>query len=185
MKKYSKMNRLKWITGMLGIIMFISSCDKIDELTQFDMEYETNYTISSSTGLNVPLELMSPDIESNSASTFENNNTKKDLVEEIRLEALSIVVLSPSNGDLSFLKSIEIYIEADGLDEKLIAWKDNIESNVGSSLSLETSGDDLKAYIKKDNFQLRLRTVTDEVISQDYELRADSRFFVDAKVLGQ
>ena len=38
--------------------------------------------------------------------------------------------------------------------------------------------------IKKDSYSLRVETVTDQTISEDYVIKADSRFRVDAEVLG-
>ena len=51
-------------------------------------------------------------------------------------------------------------------------------------LILEVAEDDLKAYIFEAFFQLRLNTVTDEILTKDYTLVADAVFFVDAEVLG-
>ena len=38
--------------------------------------------------------------------------------------------------------------------------------------------------IKKDDFKLRLKTVTDKAITNDHELDIHSEFFVDAEILG-
>jgi len=50
---------------------------------------------------------------------------------------------------------------------------------------LDLTGADLKEYIKADKFTLRLNTITDEVMNQDYHINIHSVFYVDAKVLGQ
>ena len=169
---------------LTSIILFTSGCDKADELTQFDMEYNEAVTIPSSTGINLPFNLFAPEVESNSESTFAVNDTRKDLIEEILLTTLELKLTSPSNGDFGFLKSIEIYLDANGLSEKKIAWKENIPSDIGNRLVLETTGTDLQEYIKKDEFTLRLNTVTDEFITSDHHIDVHSVFFVDAKVLG-
>jgi hypothetical protein len=163
----------------------LSGCKEIDKLTQFNMDYNETVVILSSTGINLPFNLFTPDVESNSESTFSVNDTRKDLVEEIRLTKLDLTLTSPSNGDFSFLKSIEIFISADGLSEVKIAWKENIPSDVDNYIELETSDTDLKEYIKKDKFKLRLNTVTDELITSDQHIDIHSVFFVDAKILGQ
>lgn len=169
----------------LVILTTISGCKKVDKLTQFDMEFNETVVIPSTAGVNLPFNLFTPDIQSNSESTFAVNDTRKDLVETIRLTRLDLTVTSPSNGDFSFLKSVEIFISAEGLAEEKIAWKNNIPSDANKHIELETSGTDLKEFIKKERFTLRLNTVTDELLASDHDINVHSIFSVDAKVLGQ
>jgi hypothetical protein len=148
------------------------------------MEYNESIVIPSTTGIALPIDLLTPDIESNSESTFAINDTRKDLVEKIVLTSLDLAITSPSGGDFSFLESISIFINAEGLQETRIAWFDEIPPSAGSALVLETSDTDLKEYIKKDNFSLKVNTVTDELISSDHHIEIQAVFFVDAKILG-
>jgi len=166
-----------WLAG--------TGCKKIDKLTQFNMEFNESITISSGTSIDLPFNVLTPDIQTNSSSTFAVNNTRKELIEEVKLTNMTLVVKSPSNGTFSFLKSINIYIVADGLPEVKIAWKENIPNTVGATLSLDVSDTNLKDYIIKDKFNLKLSTVTDEIIATDYQIDIKSVFFVDAKILGQ
>ncbi|WP_027065887.1 hypothetical protein [Maribacter sp. Hel_I_7] len=173
----------KYISFICLLVLFIA-CDKIDELTKFDMEYSQRATIPSSTGINLPFDVFTPEMETNSESTFAVNDTRKDLIEEIKLTDLELVMISPEEADFSFLNSIEVYISADGLEEILIANLDEVPEDAGNVITLDTSDTDLKEYIKKDEFSLRLNTVTDELMSTDHELEVNSTFFVDAKILG-
>ncbi|MDA3943424.1 MAG: hypothetical protein PF694_07780 [Bacteroidetes bacterium] len=168
----------------LCLLLTTTGCKKLDELTQFNMDYNVTVVIPSSTGINLPFNLFAPDIESNSQSTFAVNDTRKDLVEEIKLTKMNLTLTSPSDGDFGFLKSIEIFISADGVPEKKIAWKENISSSVDKYIELETTDTDLKEFLKKEEYSLRLSTVTDEIISSDHYIDIYTLFFVDAKVLG-
>lgn len=169
---------------VLGLILSVFGCKKVDKLTQFDMEFNETVVVESSIGINLPFNILTPDIVTNSESTFEVNDTRKDLVEKIVLTTLSLTVTSPSNTDFSFLNSINVYISADGLNEVKIAWKANIPSGV-STITLDVTGVDLKEYIKKDKFYLRLNKETDEILTSDHHIDIDAVFFVDAKILGQ
>ncbi len=168
----------------LFIVITFYSCDKLDELTKFDIEYSQRATIPSSTGIDLPFDVFTPETETNSESEFEINDTRKDLIEEIRLTQLELVIISPDGADFSFLESISVFISADGLDEIQIASLAEVSDNTGTRLNLDTSDIDLKDYIKSDKFSLRLNTVTDELLSTDHELEVNSTFFVDAKILG-
>lgn len=165
--------------------MVLNACKKIDKLTQFNMEYNESIVIPSSTGINLPFNIFTPDVKSNSESTFAVNDTRKDLIEEIILKKLDLTLTSPSNGNFGFLKSVEIFISADGLSEVKIAWKSDIPAKIDKYLELDRTSTDLKEYIKKDEFTLRVSTVTDELLASDHQIDVHSTFFVDAKILGQ
>lgn len=178
------MKNLSYIP-VLFIATIFFSCKKVDKLTQFEMEYNETFVIPSTVGIDLPFNVMSPDITTNSQSTFEVNDTKKDLIEQIMLTQLDLTLTGPSNSDFSFLNEVRIYISAEGLDEVELASKTDIPDNIGKELSLDPSGADFQEYIKQDQFDLRLYTVTDQIITSDHTLDMKSVFFVDAKVLGQ
>lgn len=171
------------VIGMAAFVLLLA-CDKIDELTKFDITYKSEVTIPGTVGVDLPFDIFTPDVETNSESEFEVNDTRKDLIEEIRLTELTLKITSPEEADFSFLESIEIYIYAEDLDEIKIAEKTDIDPDTGDVLDMDVIDVDLQEYIKKDKFNLRLNTVTDEVISSDHEIEVSSTFFVDAKILG-
>lgn len=171
------------ILGLLALGI-LASCKKVDELTQFNMEFYEDVTIPSSTGINLPFNILVPDTETNASSTFESNNTRKDLVEEIIIEELDLTLTSPSGADFSFLKSVSIYLSAEGLDEIKVAWKDDISDSPGNKIVLDLTSSNLKDYLTQSEYSLRLNTVTDEVLTSDHKITVHSVFFVDAKILG-
>ena len=165
-------------------LTIFAACKDLEKLTEFDMNYSSSVTIKKSTGLDLPVTLFTPDMETNAESEFAVNDTRKDMVEEIVLTGLDMTITSPSGQTFSFLKSIEVYIDAEDLPEVQVAYQSNVSESAGNKLSLETTGQDLKAYIIKDKFNLRVETVTDEALSRDTDIKIDSRFFVNARVLG-
>ncbi len=175
--------KFNFMLGMLLFSFFLSSCDKVDELTHFTMKQETETTIPSTLHVNVPINVWTPSIASNSTKTFESNNTHKNLIEEIILTNLELTI-STEGASWDFMKSIEIYISADGVQETKIAWLYDIPQTGLKKLKLETSKDDLKAYIKMDYYKLRTKTVTRQIISKDINVKINSSFYVDAKILG-
>lgn len=169
---------------ILSFLFFTLSCDKIDNLTKFDITYNQEVVIPSSSLVSLPFSIFTPEVTTNSASTFESNNTNKDLIEDIRLTELNLNILSPNDGNFNFLKSVEVFISSKNFPEKRIAWKENIEENNSSYLSLETLNEDIQDYIKEDKYTLRVETITDETIKEDHKINIESILFVDAKILG-
>ena len=82
------------------------------------------------------------------------------------------------------MKEVHIYIEAEDLEELEIANVFDLENTNSNLVELNVLGEELKAYIKKDNFNLRVKTVTDETISETHDIIIDTKFRVDAKILG-
>tara|TARA_R110002073_G_scaffold139232_2_gene289275 strand:- start:53982 stop:54515 length:534 start_codon:yes stop_codon:yes gene_type:complete len=176
------MRRQILILSMISLGFF--GCELIDELTKFDMEFKQTVKIPPSTIINTPFDILLPPVETNSEATFGSNNTRKDLIEEIRLKSLDLTINSPSESDFSYLESIEIFISAEDLPEIKIAFKEEVSAAVGAELSLDVIGDDLKEYLKKDAFSIRLKTTLDESINEEQTIEVKSVFFVDAKILG-
>lgn len=166
------------------LLLVCNSCKKIDQFTQFSMDFNNEIVIPSSTGISLPINLLTPELETNSESTFEVNDTRKDLIEEIRLTSLILTLNAPDNADFSFLESISVYMNAQDLPEVEIAWEDDVPDNAGNQISLNVSNEDFKEYIKKDEFSLRVNTITDEILTSDHQIDISSNFFIDAKILG-
>ncbi|WP_299213472.1 hypothetical protein [uncultured Dokdonia sp.] len=165
-------------------IMLLSSCDVVDELTKFDLTYNTNVTIESSTIIDIPIQIISPEVSTNSEQEFENNNTRTDLVESIKLKRLRMDLITPENGNFNFLNEIRIFIRAEGLEEILIASSVAIPENGLRALELDIENIELRDYIRKDSYTLRTETVTDQAITEDQQINIETVFRVDAKILG-
>ena len=175
---------MKRLALLLIITISIMSCDKLDKLTQFSLKYNQTVTIPNTFGINIPFDISTPEINTNSKQTFEGYNTADNLIESIKLTKLVLTMEEPANADFSFLSAIEIFISAEGLSEVKIASKTNIP-NDAQTVVLELANVDLKEYIKADQFKMRLNTTTDELMSQNHKINVATEFLVDANVLGK
>ncbi len=169
---------------LIFYLWFSAGCKQIDKLTQFNIDYVETITLPSTIGINLPFNLKTPSIKTNSEEIFEVNDTRKNLIEELKLTRLTMTITDPAEADFSFLKSIKIYIGAENLDEVLVAWNDEVDDSAGGSIDLETSNVDLTDYIIAEDFYLQVTTVTDELILTSHDIEVQAEFFVDAKILG-
>jgi len=164
---------------LIGTVLTFS-CKK---LLTFDISDSTTTTVDANIlPFQLPVEIPTPDITTNSESEFAQNNTNVDLVKEIILKKLQLTITSPSGKTFSFLKSIEIYISADGESETKLAWNDNVDSNA-NSIELETTKEALDKYVKKDKYKLRTKVVTKETLTQSVDIKIDFTFQVTADPL--
>ncbi|MGJ3234720.1 hypothetical protein [Marivirga sp.] len=170
----------------IAVTLFLSSCniqENIDDITTFNISNSAEFTVPSSSGVNLPIDLGTPDVSTSSQQSFENNNTRADLVENVNLSELTLTITSPNDRTFSFLKSLEIYISNESEGSTLIAEIQDVPENAGSELELETTGANLDEYIKEDSYDLQYEIVTRETMNSDTDIRSDMVFEVRAKVL--
>lgn len=165
---------------LMGVLLIsFTSCETVDELTTFDIEYESSVTIPGTLGLETPLDIPTPAITTNAEEKFSGHDTQKSLIETITLKELTLTIESPSGEDFSFLKDLVLYIDAEDMEETRIASRESISDDVGSTLEMETTSADLKEFIFKDQFNLKATVTTDEMITQDHEIIVHTVFEVD------
>ena len=160
----------------------LSSCKKIEELTQFDIGYKSKVVVSPSFGVNAPFEILTPDISTNSESEFSSRGTGKDYIDKINLSSMVMKITAPTSQRFDFLKSIEISISASGLSDLKIAQKLDIPDSVGNEVALDVMENDIAEYIKKDKFRLKVKVVSDKTIANEVQIDVNSVFRVKAKL---
>lgn len=172
----------KFSTSLLLCFLLVAGCKK-DKLTiTFNITDSFDFTLESGSIINLPVEILTPDVTTNSGGEFEQNDTRADKVEEIKLNELKLLITSPSGKTFSFLKNIEIFISADGLAEKLVASGYDIKSS-SSVINLNCSTDNFAEYIKKESYKIRVKTVTRESPTQDVDINCFLSFKVKAAPL--
>lgn len=169
---------------LFTLCLLLLNCSVVDELTKFDIDYETSYTIPPVTIINVPISLNTPDIETENEATYENNNTNKNSVESIRLKSMTLDITSPETANFNFLKEIYIYIKTENQEEIEIANLTDLENTDATFLELNTINKELEKYVKEDTFTLRVRAIADETTAEEIEISIKNVFAVDAKILG-
>jgi hypothetical protein len=166
----------------LSLLFFIGACKDVDDLLTFEISDSFELTIASGSPLNLPIELATPDVATNSSQKFENNNTKAELVKDIRLKTLNLEITDPVDKTFNFLKSIEIYISTNGNNEILLAHLYDIPQDV-NTIELIPTSEKLDIYVKSSTYQLRTKIITQETLSQEVDLTGGVTFKVTADPL--
>ena len=81
-------------------------------------------------------------------------------------------------------KQIFYRLKSDNVEEVEIANSTDIENLNSSTLELDVLDKELEAYLKEEQFTLRVMAIADETTSQQIEVLIDTVFNVDAKILG-
>ncbi|HHB52757.1 MAG TPA: hypothetical protein ENK75_06970 [Saprospiraceae bacterium] len=165
----------KKIILALSFIAFIFSSCHLDEKISFDLTFDSEANIPSSIGINIPFEIPIPPITTNINNELSSKNSKKEYLNTAKLKEINIKAIDPNDQDFGFLKKLEIYISADGLPELKIAEKLDIPVGNGPELSLDVySNLDLANYIKKDQFNLRVRATSRKILLHSVKININT-----------
>jgi hypothetical protein len=172
----------KGILFVLVTIIIFSACDAVDDLLTFTISDRTTFQVESTAPFNLPFEMSTPDVTTNSSEKFENNDTRADLVKDIKLKELKLSITAPADKTFSFLKSVHFYISAGENDEIELAYLDEIPTTA-TEIALIPTTEKLDAYVKASSYKLRTKIVTRETLSEAVDIQADLAFKVTASPL--
>ncbi|MCC3156329.1 hypothetical protein LJ737_03720 [Hymenobacter sp. 15J16-1T3B] len=164
------------------LLIGAAACKKVDKLLTFYVEDAQNIRIASNFPLGVFTQLAPVTVTTNSSQSFANNDTRADLVKDVKLDKLTLTITDPSSQNFDFLQSIEIRISADGADEIVLASLNSIPQGV-RTITLTPTEAKLDAYLKASQYTLKTRATVGRNVPQDVTVRADSRFKVTADPL--
>lgn len=164
-------------TFIAALIIF--GCDDIEKMLKFNINDKTAIRIESTSPFNLPIEIPTPDVTSNSQQQYENNNTRADLVQDVRLEQLKLSISYPDAKTFSFLKSIRIFISSDQNNEIELAALENIATGT-NTIELIPTNQKLDAYTKASSYNLRTEVTTRETLTESVDIQVDLKFLVTA-----
>jgi len=169
----------KLIALFLFSAVFVTSCDAVDDLLTFTISNEASIKIKSNLPINLPSEIITPDVTTNSSAEFSNNKTKASLVKDVKIRSLKLMISDPSDKTFTFLKSIHLYISTTDADEIELAYLDNINST-SNTLDLICTDARLDQYIKADKYKIRTQVTLKETLTKDVTVKANMKFRVTA-----
>lgn len=161
------------------ILLLTIACSEVDKLLTFTISEETSFKIGMGTSLNTPFEVPTPDVTTNSSAEFKNNNTRADLVKNVKLKELKLTITDPVDKTFSFVKSVHMYISTNSSDEIELAYQDNI-SSTSNTINLTCTSQKLDNYIKASSFKIRTSVTTKETLSKEVTVKANMNFEVTA-----
>ncbi|MFB9079712.1 hypothetical protein ACFFLS_07480 [Flavobacterium procerum] len=169
----------KFIALTLLLSFAFTSCDTVDDLLSFTISNNASIKIKSTSPINLPSEIITPEVTTNSSSEFENNKTKASLVKDVKIRSLKLLISDPSDKTFTFLKSIHIYISTTDSNEIELAYQENINSS-SNEIDLICTDKRLDEYIKADSYKIRTQVTLKETLTKDVTVKADMKFRVTA-----
>ncbi len=171
---------------LLAVLLIgAANCKKIASLITFQVNDSSSFTVPGTTFVpgTPALSLPGVTVTSTSQSTYKSNNTSADYVQDVTLDRLTLTVTNPSTQNFDFLKSISIYIATDaaGSNKVLLASLASVPTGQ-TSITLDPAGNKLDMYLKNSSYTLTTTAELAKTLSQNTDVRADSRFNVHANL---
>ncbi len=181
MKIQQLKSKLLFVPVCITLLFSIISCKKIEELLTFTVSVENNFTVSTSSPLNLPIDILTPQVTTNSNQQFQNNNSDINRVKDIKLKRADLQIVSPAGKTFAFLESVHIYVSTNANDEIELAYLDNV-STTATAISLILTSASLDKYVKAPSYNLRTKIVTKQALTQNIEIKNLCQFQVTANL---
>ncbi|MFD1874657.1 hypothetical protein [Hymenobacter bucti] len=167
------------------LLLGAGSCKKILELLSFKVSDSSSFTIPGTPFVppGVSLSIPGVSVPTTAQTTYKNNNTSAEYVQDVTLDQLTLTVTNPSTQNFNFLKSISIYIatNAAGSNKVLLASLPTVPTGQ-TSITLNPAGNKLDLYLKNSAYTLTTTAELAQTLRQNTDVRADSRFNVHANL---
>ncbi|NDC40402.1 MAG: hypothetical protein EBZ77_02470 [Chitinophagia bacterium] len=152
----------KLLFALMAVVLIAPACKKIKSVTQIntDIPYDQNLALvavdTSLAGLVLPggglgIRFPPTGVPSNAQDFFDQYHTSASQVISAKLKTLNINLVGGRQTNFDFADTIELYLSAKGLPEKLVAYTYHIPKGV-QALELTTSEENLKQYFVQDSF---------------------------------
>lgn len=161
---------------LLCITLFLFSCAKEKENSTFSYDFESEFTFPATSTVNIATSRYSGNLNTNSEDKFADNDTRAELVQYINADDISLGLVSPSSESFDFAKNIKVFIDAEGVDEKLIASFNDIPEEASRALDLNVVASDFQEYLKAEQIVFRINIENRRTVPQDITLRLDASF---------
>lgn len=147
----------------------LASCSTVSSIMQNTFPYNASFLVTQGSPSNIQLSAVSPATSINQISGASNN------VKDIRTTTATLTV--PDNTSVGVFKSVKVYLSANGSNEVLVASRENIGDNVGSTLSLDVNSSQTLDYIMKSgSVQQRFVYVLKQSPTSDINARTSISF---------
>ncbi len=153
----------KFLLFLAAGAVLITSCDKLGGLGNItqDINSSADLLLPGVPGYDTVLPggvfAYSPaiNVETNSEQTLKDYNTSSDKVTSVKLTKMAVKMLEPGGQVFDFMDTIKVYISADGLEEKLMAYKNGVPTGV-QNVDLDCYSDiEMKEYFLKPQMRIR------------------------------
>lgn len=160
----------KLILSTIFVSAIVTSCSTVSTIMQNTFPYNSSVVITSGSPANTTLSAIGTGTNINQITGISNN------VKDIKISNANMSISNGSQG-MGVFKSVKVYLTS-GSNEVLVASRDNISENIGSSLSLDTNSNQVLDNIIKSgsSVQQKIVYVLKTSPSADFTVKSSMNF---------
>ena len=163
------------------LLISLFACEKIDRYTQFSVQTFTTFDVPADMAIQTPIILDAKTLILDT-KIFEDFNTSTSFIDKATIKEIKLNIVNPLEVNFDFITDIELYIETNDLPKIRIAWLNNLQDEQKQTLSLEHLPDNLSEYLKREEVNISLVLLTDEVLTQPVQIEVNASFNIKAEV---
>ncbi len=164
----------KLIIAFLAITIGISGCATVQSIIKSSFPYTATLIIPASSKANSTLSAKS------AASSFDEvfgNQNGTSYIKEVRIASAKLSAANPNTQSMGMFKSVRIYISNGNSGEVMVASRNDIAENIGSSLVLDIDNSRfLDNYVKGNSLRIRTEYVLRNGLTTDISVKAALTF---------
>lgn len=153
----------KLIIGLAALTLAVAGCDKVKDLAEINQDIPYHEEVEVPFGLGggqplptgIPVSLPSYAFATNYQSYLNQYNTSSDKVIHAKLKSLSMRITTPPSQNFDFLDTVRVYVSANGLPEKLAAYKYPVPKSV-QLVDMDIVDQNLKEYFLRDSMYVKI-----------------------------
>jgi len=169
---YISMKKLL-LTALTSIILF-SGCGTVQSIIKSSFPYTATLVLPASSKNDTTLSATS------AASSFDEvfgNQNGNNYIRDVRIASARLIAANPNDKSMGMFKSVKMFISNAGSGEVMVASRNDVSENIGSSLVLDIDNSRfLDTYIKGNSLKIRMEYVLREKITTDVSVRTSLSF---------
>ena len=184
MRRYRTSIHALLAVALLGTVVTGCGADQVDN---FNVTIEDEAEVPGASAVDLVLGMF-PQLDGftrfdiSQSQTFQNQDHSPDDVDSVVLESLTLAVVAPDGQDLSFLGSVDVVIESEGLPPQLIARQEEFPEGA-TEVSFDTLNRDIKDYVLAQEGTATINVMDSQRPERATTIRVVAVFDVDVDVL--
>lgn len=164
----------KFVIAFVALAIGITGCATVQSIIKSSFPYTATLVIPASMKANTTISATS------AASSFNEvfgNQNGTSYIKEVRIASAKLTASNPNTQSLGMFKSVKLFISNGSSGEVMVASRNDISENIGTSLVLDIDNSRfLDNYVKGNNLRVRAEYVLRSGISTDVSIRAALSF---------
>lgn len=159
---------------LLAFSVIWAGCATVQSIIKSTFPYTATIVIPASSKSNTTISATS------AASSFDEvfgNQGGTNYIKEVRIASAKLNATNPADKSLGMFKSVKLFISSGDSGEVMVASRNDVQENIGSSLVLDIDNSRfLDNYIKGSNLRIRVEYVLRNNTTADVSVRAALSF---------